>query len=108
MIEQARRSLIEIPNERLRQEGKVLVDESTGERFEIARGFIDFANVGFQAPQVIAFSVRDGYVVPFTLEGNNHPPETSQYMGSLAPVKVGSSAGRATTARTFSEKETTR
>ena len=65
LVELARRHVPEIPDREIEQHGKVLVDRRDGSEYEAVTALVDWVG----NPDVHAFSVRDGLLVPLRVRG---------------------------------------
>lgn len=78
-LELARRNLREIKEKDLEGQGLQLLDTTTGETLEVVTAFVDLVDP--KESGVVAFCVRDGWLVPLRPLGWKHQADESLYAG---------------------------
>jgi hypothetical protein len=82
----ARRNLREIAEQNIEGQGLHLLDKTTGETMEVVTSFVDLVDP--KATGVVAFTVRDGWLVPLRPVGWRDEADESHYAGEFGGRKA--------------------
>ena len=80
-LELARRHLREIAEKNIEGQGLHLLDKTSGETLEVITSFVDLVDP--KESGVVAFCVRDGWLVPLRPLGWKHQADESHYAGEF-------------------------